>query len=130
MIAIKVSVVLLGVQMMSAEVHKHDPYNSLPYNTNLHKMSIALFKQNLICSLPEMKITNTCQAAENKAINLRYKLITESYNSLNGQPYLTLEVPKKVAKLLLSLNTINLENDLMLTVDERGRVVDYSLVAL
>lgn len=130
MIAVKFSVVLLAVQMMSEEVHQYDLFNSLSYNTNLQKMSIASFKQNLICSLPAIKKPNTCQAIESNAISLRHKLMTESYNSLNGQPYLTLEVPKKVAKLLLSLNKINLENDLMLTVDERGRVVDYSLVAL
>lgn len=58
------------------------------------------------------------------------RLFTSRTTDFGGRVYLTLEVSSKVANLLLTSNSRNLEENLMLTLDNEGRVIDYySLIA-
>lgn len=52
-------------------------------------------------------------------------LLTKVFTDANGQIYVTLEVALSVKKVLLELNTLGLENDAIVSLDETG-VVTYS----
>jgi len=50
-------------------------------------------------------------------------LITKVFTDGNGQVNITLEIAKSVSKVLLELNTLGVENDVILNVDETGVVI-------
>lgn len=117
---------LVVVQMMFAGVQDNTVNSLLETDKKLHKMSITTFKNNLIYNLSELREEYDGRTFDEAPLTKHQKLLTDRYDCLNGKPSLTLEVPTKVAKLLLTLNSNNIRKGLMLTVDGEGRIVDYS----
>jgi len=52
-------------------------------------------------------------------------LLTKVFTDTNGQIYITLEMAKSVDKILLELNTLGLENDVIVSLDDTG-VITYN----
>jgi hypothetical protein len=49
-------------------------------------------------------------------------LLAMTKTNINGQAYLTLEIPQKVANILLELNAIGIENDVILPISSSGEI--------
>jgi len=52
-------------------------------------------------------------------------LLTKVFTDTNGQIYVTLEMAQSVDKILLELNTLGLENDVIVSLDDTG-VIRYN----
>ena len=50
-------------------------------------------------------------------------LLTKVFTNANGQIYITLEMAQSVSKFLLELNTLGVENDVIVTLDDTGTIV-------
>lgn len=49
-------------------------------------------------------------------------LVAMTKTNINGQAYLTLEIPQKVANILLELNAVGIENEVVLPISSSGEI--------